>query len=201
MKIANALGLPAGVALDLDRWFLEEVLPLEGVLVALVRRNWRNADEVADICQEVYLRVYESAAIERPDSTRSYVLSVARNLLIDKARRAQVVSIESVADLDSIDLSSNDLTPERYASGRGEMRLFQTALHELPPRCRQIIVMRKISGISQRDIAAELGITEHTVEKQISLGLRKLANALFAHDIHFDVPIFRTQANKKRDAT
>jgi RNA polymerase sigma factor (sigma-70 family) len=42
-------------------------------------------------------------------------------------------------------------------------------------RCRQILTLRKIYGLSQKEVAAELGISEHTVEAQGTIGLRKLA--------------------------
>jgi RNA polymerase sigma-70 factor (ECF subfamily) len=44
----------------------------------------------------------------------------------------------------------------------------------LPTRCRQIITLRKIYGLSQKEVAAQLGIAEHTVEAQGTIGLRKL---------------------------
>jgi DNA-directed RNA polymerase specialized sigma24 family protein len=97
--------LPASSALD--EWFVSEVLPLEGLLVAVIRRHWREADEVADLRQEVFARVYESAAVRRPECAQAFVITTARNLLIDRARRSQVVSFETVADLETLDLPSN----------------------------------------------------------------------------------------------
>ena len=44
-----------------DQWFVEQVLPLEPALMRLLRRYWRSADDVADLRQEVYTRVYEGA--------------------------------------------------------------------------------------------------------------------------------------------
>jgi DNA-directed RNA polymerase specialized sigma24 family protein len=90
-----------------DEWFVSEVLPLEGLLVAVIRRHWREADEVADLRQEVFARVYESAAVRRPECAQAFVITTARNLLIDRARRSQVVSFETVADLETLDLPSN----------------------------------------------------------------------------------------------
>src|SRR5271156_142443 len=77
----------------LDLWFIREVLPLEATLNQFFRRNCRNRSDIADLCQEVYVRVYEAAQHQLPDRTRPFVLTTARNLLINRARRDQVVSV------------------------------------------------------------------------------------------------------------
>jgi len=163
---------------ELSRWFVDEVLPLEGVLERYLRRNWRDADEIADLRQEVYARVYDSCAKGRPDSAQAFVLSTARNLLIDRARRAQIVSIETFADMDEMAPTVDELSPERRAAARSELRLLQRALDLLPARCREVVALRKIEGLSQKEVASRMGITEDTVEKQVSKGVRALAEAL-----------------------
>lgn len=163
---------------ELDAWFLEEVLPLEGMLERYLRRNWRDADEVPDLRQEVYARVYDSCAVTRPSSAQAFVLSTARNLLIDRVRRAQVVSIETFADIETMSFTIDELSPERHLSGRSELRLLQVALDLLPRRCREVVELRKIEGLSQREVASRLGIAEDTVQKQVAKGIRSLAQAL-----------------------
>ena len=163
---------------ELNAWFLDEVLPLEGMLERYLRRNWRDADEIPDLRQEVYARVYESCAVCRPNSAQAFVLSTARNLLIDRVRRAQVVAIETFADIETMSFTVDELSPERHLSGRSELRLLQVALDLLPRRCREVVELRKIEGLSQREVASRLGIAEDTVQKQVAKGIRSLAQAL-----------------------
>lgn len=163
---------------ELNAWFLEEVLPLEGMLERYLRRNWRDADEVPDLRQEVYARVYDSCAATLPHSAQAFVLSTARNLLIDRVRRAQVVSMETFADIETMGFTVDELSPERQLSGRSELRLLQVALELLPRRCREVVELRKIEGLSQREVAQRLGIAEDTVQKQVAKGIRSLAQAL-----------------------
>lgn len=165
---------------ELSAWFVEQVLPLEAVLDRYLRRNWRDAGEIADLRQEVYARVYDGCAQRRPESAQAFVLSTARNLLIDRARRAQIVSIETFADMDMLTPTVDELSPERHTAARSELRLLQLALNLLPERCREVIALRKIDGLSQREVAARMGITEDTVERQVSKGVRALAAALQA---------------------
>lgn len=165
---------------ELSAWFVEQVLPLEGVLERYLRRNWRDAGEIADLRQEVYARVFDGCAQRRPESAQAFVLSTARNLLIDRARRAQIVSIETFADMDTLAPTIDELSPERHLTARSELRLLQAALNLLPARCREVVELRKIEGLSQREVATRMGITEDTVERQVSKGVRALAVALQA---------------------
>lgn len=166
---------------ELNRWFMEEVLPHEPQLMRYLRRNWRDVDEIEDLRQEVYARVFDAASARRPQSAAAFVQSVARNLLIDRARRGQVVSIETFADMESVMPMADELCPERHFSARSELRRLQAALEGLPPRCGEVVRLRKIDGLSQREVAELMGITEDTVERQVSKGLRALAAAL-GHD-------------------
>ncbi len=151
----------------------------------LLRRHWRRSDEWPDLRQDIYVRLYETVArTGLPAQTPAYVFACARNLLIDRARRAQVVSIDVVAELEALPgLPVDDFTPERRAGAREELRLLQSALEDLPPRCRDVVALRKIEGLSQKEIAARLGIAEGTVEKQVTLGVRALAETLMAQGV------------------
>ncbi len=172
-------------AAALDVWFVGQVLPLEPALMRLLRRHWRHSDEWADIRQDLYVRLFESALRDGPPlQTTAFVFACARNLLIDRARRAQVVPIDTVADLEALtELPVDEFTPERLAAARGELRLLQQALDDLPPRCREVVALRKIEGLSQKDIATQLGIAEGTVEKQVTLGVRALAQTLMSQGV------------------
>lgn len=163
---------------ELNAWFVDQVLPQEAMLERFLRRNWRDADEIADLRQEVYARVYDGCARGKPESAQAFLLTTARNLLIDRARRAQIVSIETYADIEALAPSMDELSPERHLAARSELKLLQLALNLLPARCREVIELRKIEGLSQREVASRMGITEDTVERQVSKGVRALALAL-----------------------
>lgn len=163
---------------DADSWFVQEVLPLEASLMRYLRRNWRNDSEIADLRQEVYARVYEKALTAIPAQAKPFVFMTARNLIIDRLRRLRVVSIETVSDMEALDVAADDLTPDRIASAREELRCLNSALDALPPRCREVVALRKIEGLSQREVAARLGVKEDTIEHHVAKGMRALADAL-----------------------
>lgn len=159
-----------------DEWFIREVIPLEASLMRLFRSHWRNATEASDLRQELYVSLYEAGADALPINTRAFVFRAARNLLINRARREQVVSMDLVSELESLDIGADTLTPERHVSAREDLRRLQLGLDQLPARCREVIVLRRIEGLSQREAAARMGVTEHTVERQMVIGMRALVD-------------------------
>ena len=163
---------------EADDWFMTEVLPLEGTLERFLRRNWREENDIADLRQEVYARVLLAWRGGKPDSVQAFLLSTARNLLIDRARRGRIVSIETFADMDAVEIVAESVHTDRHLMARSELRLLQSALELLPPRCREVVQLRKIDGLSQREVAAKMGVTEDTVERQVAKGVRALAAAL-----------------------
>lgn len=164
---------------EVDVWFCREVLPLEALLMQYLRRNWANASDIADLRQDVYVRVYEAAQKQIPESAKSFVLTTARNLLIDRVRRARVVAIETVTDLETLNVVSNDVGPERTIMARDALGRLQVALDRLPPRAREAVTLSKMQGLSRREIATRMGIAEDTVKHLLVQGMRKLAETLY----------------------
>lgn len=165
---------------ELRDWFCREVLPLEPALVRFLRRNWRDADEVGDIRQDVFARMFDAARASRPPNARAFMFTVARNLLINRARRARIVSFELVAELEDNLAGADEITPERIAAGRDELRRVRAAIGQLPPRCQEVVLLRKVEGLSHREIADRTGLSPRTVEAHLTRGMRGLADCLAA---------------------
>ena len=163
----------------LDEWFVREVLAHEGALVRYLMRTWPARDEIHDLRQETYLRVYEAAAKELPRSAKAFLFTTARHLLVDRARRKKVVSFEPGWDLDGLNVLVDEISPERSAGAQEELRALAEAFNNLPPRCQQVVWMRRVEDKSQKEVAATLGIGEAMVEKHVAKAMRRLADALF----------------------
>jgi len=163
---------------DVEQWFAREILPLEPMLDRYLRRSWRDQWEVLDLRQDAYVRVYEAALREKPVNPRNFLFQVARNLMIDRSRRKNVVSFDSFADFDGMEAEDDQPDVEQSTAAQQEIRLLRAAIGELPPRCREVVTLRKIEGLSQRDVARRMGITEDTVERQVANGIRLLRKYL-----------------------
>lgn len=91
---------------EMRDWFLREVLPLETALTQYLRHNWQDRTTVADLVQGVYMRVYEAASTRKPDTAKSFVFTIAHNLLVDRVRREKVIPIEAVDNLEALGVAA-----------------------------------------------------------------------------------------------
>lgn len=163
-------------------WFVREILPLEAILMHYLHHNWQNQSDIADLRQDVYARVFESAQNQVPDNPKRFLLTTARNLLIDRVRREHVVPIEAVADFDALGLSMDVPAPDQSVIARDELRKLQAALDLLPPRCREAVVLGRIEGLTGREIAARMGIGTAAVSAHLAKGIYALAGILYGDD-------------------
>lgn len=164
---------------ELDQWFVREILVHEAALVRWLARSWRHADDIVDLRQEVYARVYEAAARARPAQPKAFLFATARHLLTDRLRRGRVVSIEPMGDFEPSHVLIDEVSPERWAGGRQVLMQVAAAFDRLPDRCREVVWLRRVEDLSQREVAVRLGISEKTVEKHIARASRLLAGHLF----------------------
>jgi RNA polymerase sigma factor (sigma-70 family) len=164
----------------LNEWFVREVLPHEKGLTRYLRRVWRNRSEVDDLLQEVYVRVYEAAAKARPVAVKSFLFTTARHLIADRARRGRVVSIEAVGDSEVLNVLMDELTPERRLDARQELKRLAQAFARLSPRCREVVWLRRVDELTQKEVAQKLGISDRTVETYLMRGMQLVADALYA---------------------
>ncbi len=163
---------------DVNAWFVREVLPLEAALMQYLNRGWPDKNEVEDLCHDVYVRVYEAARTKIPEPTKPFVFTVARNLLIDRARRSQIVPIDTVAELETLDIATDQPGPDRSVIARDELRRLRAAVDRLPRRCREAVTLRKIEGLSIGEIAVRMGISIKTVDNHLREGADFLADIL-----------------------
>ena len=163
----------------LDTWFKREILAHEASLVRYLFRTWPHRQEVFDLRQDVYVRVYEAAAKARPQAPKSFLFATARHLMTDRIRRKRIVSIDAVGDLDALNVMVEDISPEQRISAYEELRRLAEAIDQLPPRCREVVWLRRVDELAQKDVAFRLGITQKVVEKHVMKGMKLLAAALF----------------------
>jgi RNA polymerase sigma factor (sigma-70 family) len=172
-----------GMPDSLDDWFIREILAHEAALTRYLTRVWPRASDIPDIRHDTYIKVLEAAAHTRPHSPKSFLFSIARHLLADRARRTRIVAIDLMEDLDPLNVLVDELSPEHRASVRQQLVSVAAAFNQLPPKCREVVWMKRVQNLSHKEIAALLGITVGTVEKHIVKGIRLLTDILQGGDV------------------
>ena len=159
-------------------WVAARVMPHEPSVRRWLARSRVPPCEIDDLIQQGYCRLAELKSTDGIDNPGGYFLQVVRSQLLSAMRRARIVSMETVAEIDSLNLSADEPSPEQVVAARGELEEVLRQISRLPTRCRRVLELRKIEGLSQREIATRLGITEAVVENDVAKGLRLISQAL-----------------------
>lgn len=169
-------GAPPPLTAARAAWLAEEILPHEPALRRwLCDRLALPGTEVDDIVQESYARLAGLESVAHIREPRAYLFTTARSVVQQHLRRAQVVAIDAVAELDGLGTQMPGFeSPERFVSSRQQLALAQELLASLPRRCREVFSLRRIDGLSQREVADKLRISQSTVEKHMIKALRLL---------------------------
>jgi len=160
------------------QWIADEILPHEQDLRGWLRRRMPKGIDLDDVVQETYATLAGLDDVCQVTNARAYLFTTANSIVLQQVRRAQVVSFETIAGLERLDAARDEFDPERHALAGEELRRIAELIRSLPEKCRNAFVLRKVHGLSQREIATRMGISENTVEKHICKGLRVLMDEL-----------------------
>ena len=166
-----------------SRWFLEQVHPHEASLRFHLRSSFPTARDVDDVVQESYLRVWKARAAQPIQSAKAFLFKVARHVALDFVRRQRISPIVAVTDLVALPVIEDKPSAADVACTRDEVVLLAQAIDSLPPRCREIVILRKLRGVPQKAIAAQLGISEQTVQVQVLRGVKRCEAFLTKHGV------------------
>jgi RNA polymerase sigma factor (sigma-70 family) len=166
---------------DDARWFAAEVQPHDAALRAWLRSRYPGLGDIDDVVQETYSRVLQLRARDplRAHAVKPLLFTTARNLALDVLRRRQNVPMFALPEEADAAVFADDAPGVgEMVSRRQELALLAEAIQALPERCRQVLTLRKIYGLPQKEIARQLGISEHTVEAQVGIGMHRCADYL-----------------------
>ena len=163
---------------DRTEWLARHILPHEPALRAWLRRRVAGGLEVDDVVQETYAVLAGLASVDHIVSPRSYAFQTAQSLILRDLRRGRIVRMETTDDIERMGYAIDEPSPERQVSARQELRRAREAIARLPAKCREAFTLRKLEGLSQRDVARRMGISESTVEKHVGRALRTLMCAM-----------------------
>lgn len=166
-----------------SRWFIEEVQVHAGTLRAWLRGSFPVLSDPDNVVQESLTRVWRARQRGEVNSPKSLLFTTARHLALDELRRRKIAPFEPLTETDELSVRDDVDTAADQVARKQELELLTQAIQSLPTRCRQVLTLRKLHGLSQKEIAAQLGISEHTVEAQVANGVRGCAKFLARHGL------------------
>ena len=157
-------------------WLLNEVLPHETDLRAWLRSRFPVIRDTDDLVQEVYARILKAHASGPIVNPRAYLFVSARNLALNQIRHMRYERPTDAAEIDPLSIVDEICSPPEALSLNEQSEHLIAAIQSLPRRCRQVMTLRKIYGLSQKEVARRLDISVNTVEVQSQIGLQKCIN-------------------------
>ena len=144
-----------------------------------LRNTYRNPSELADLRQDIYAELIKSAQTQIPNPTKPFVFALARNVTASRIRRERIVPMRTLPDVEALALASDAPLPDRAVVAREELQHVRAAIDRLSPRCREAVILARVEGLSGREIAARLNLSESTVSDYVKKGMRQIADTLY----------------------
>jgi RNA polymerase sigma-70 factor, ECF subfamily len=148
----------------------------------------RSRSDAQDIVQDCYLRAFRAFHSFAGTDIRPWLLAIVRNSayrwLGDRRRSANVISMDEAfgghvdREPAEVQIASEDPTPEARLIGEVDRALVRTALDDLPPIFREVLVLREIEGLAYREIAEVAGAPIGTVMSRLARGRKELRKTL-----------------------
>lgn len=138
-------------------------------LLGWLRRRLAGADDAADLAHDTFLRLLGVQAQGRPlplREPRAYLTTVARNLLINHVRRQALEQawLDAVAHLPQAMAPS----PEQRLLVLETLREVDRMLDGLPSKAREAFLLAQLDGLTYREVALQLGVTERTIKRYMA---------------------------------
>jgi RNA polymerase sigma-70 factor (ECF subfamily) len=178
----------------ISEWIAREIVPQEAAVRRWISRRWRHTVDVEDVIQESYCRIASLASVDHIDSPAAYFFRTAYTVATDAMRRARIISFTSMTQIEwSTVMDSAPLADDVLEAGQ-ELERVRGLLAVLPDTYRRVIELRRIEGLSRRETAERLGVSENEVKNCLVRGLQKVMKSIADADARAD-----EQESEKRE--
>ncbi len=179
-----------GLTPDQARRFRDVVLAHADAAYNLALRLCRRADVAEDLVNDAYVRALGAFADFRGGDGRSWILTIVRNRFYDWLREQKLKAtvplgrasddVDGDEDWDVPDVEQD--TPEQALAKKGEAGVLHALIDRLPPRLREVLVLREMEELSYREIAEITSAPIGSVMSRLSRAREALAEAWRAHE-------------------
>lgn len=158
---------------EIAQWYDEKVRPHQAVLRAWLKARFPTLPDPDDILQDCYLRLLRARQTGQVVNSRAFLFTSVRNAALDLLRRGRVVAMEPLAHAEPSSVEEGGPGVVETVSCAQEIEILHEAIRALPDRCREVVTLQKIHGLTNREIAVRLGISINTVNAQMVIGLMR----------------------------
>ncbi|HWG69966.1 MAG TPA: RNA polymerase sigma factor [Steroidobacteraceae bacterium] len=187
----------AGALRGLSGVFLQHQSSLKRFIARFVSRP----QDVEDVTQEAYLRAFDAERSgEHVRSPKAFLFRIAKNVALNELARKSRLLTDYIEDSTSRDVIQEDISAEDRVMGDEKLTMFCRAVVTLPVQCRRAFLLRKVHGLSHREISDRLDISVSTVEKHVASGLLRCSTYMRegGYPVHVAEPADRERGKLRR---
>jgi RNA polymerase sigma factor (sigma-70 family) len=159
---------PGGNTLVYDA-FIKYQAPLKRFISRFLRCPY----DIEDVAQEAFLRAYSTEKGRQIEQPKSFLFRIAKHIALTQLTQKSRQITDYIEDFDESEVFPGGDSTEDEVIARQTLGIHCEAIAELPPQCRRAYIMRKVYGMSHKEIAGRLAISVSTVEKHLIKGVKQ----------------------------
>ena len=165
------------------RQFVEELFAQHAPgLRRFLRARSVRPEETEDVVQELFTRLMDVTRLEdrmtdSAGSVRSFLLTMANNLLVDRQRRRLVRAAYAAAQRENEAAQKDERTPERIVAAQLELEAIRAVILGMPLHWQVALALHRFRNMSYEDIALHMGATAKQIERYLYRAARRLRKA------------------------
>lgn len=147
----------------------------------------KNKAEAEDITQNIFIKIWESrGSIDISKSFEGFIFTIAHRMVLDHFRRREIkLKLHENFNPGFVDeIIASSMSPEDLLNRHQLESLYERSLRKLPPKRKEIFLLSRHKGLSNKEIAERLGISVKTVENQMTAALSSLRAFFLNSDLN-----------------
>ncbi|VAV97895.1 hypothetical protein MNBD_ALPHA02-1316 [hydrothermal vent metagenome] len=161
-----------------NNFVLGAFMEIKSALAASIARVIVRPEDVEDVLQQTYMLVCSQSYKTEIKSVKGYFFKVARNVALKDVARRTKARINSLDDITTFEPSSDEAGADDKLHYTMKLESFMEVAKSLPTKCRQAFLLKKVMGLSQKEVARKMNIAESTVEKHLIAAMRRTVSEM-----------------------
>jgi RNA polymerase sigma-70 factor (family 1) len=138
----------------------------------------KSKEQAEEVVSDVFIKIWQKRhQLDKVENLSFYLFTAVRNRCINRFHDQKNRTEINISDVD-VELKSLYHDPEQKMISAEMVKNIQSAINDLPPRCRLIFKLVKEEGLKYKEVAELLNISIKTVENQMSLAFKKIGTAI-----------------------
>lgn len=163
-------------------WMAREIVPHEAAVRRWLVRRWGHVVDIEDVIQEAYCRLAGLASVDHIDNPGGYFHRTVHGVACDMMRRAGIINFTLMTQVEWSNVMDGEPLPDQAMEASQELERVQRLMTTLSDTCRRAIELRRVEGLSRKEAAEQLGVSENDVKNHLVRGLQKVMKTMAEQD-------------------